>query len=198
MDCHMPEKNGYDTSIAIREYEKTTGRHTPIIAMTANAMVGDREKCLRCGMDDYISKPLIIEELMRLMGQWIDLTGDTLAASSRGGLLSCIDLTQMRSFTDGDMAAERELIHNFISQSDKNIVRLTANRIEGSAVAWVEAAHMLKGGAAGIGAVELSRLCAIAQEMATATAAERNSLLLQIENAYANVKQALQVEGILD
>jgi signal transduction histidine kinase/CheY-like chemotaxis protein len=71
MDCHMPEKNGYDATHDIREAEKQTGVHVPIIAMTANAMVGDREKCLQCGMDEYISKPIVIEELKDVLSQWL-------------------------------------------------------------------------------------------------------------------------------
>jgi CheY-like chemotaxis protein len=67
MDCHMPEKNGYDATIDIRRLEQERGGHVPIIAMTANAMVGDREKCLRCGMDGYISKPVDVDELQETL-----------------------------------------------------------------------------------------------------------------------------------
>ena len=65
MDLHMPEMHGFGATACIREMEKATGKHIPIIAMTARAMKGDREKCLEAGMDGYVSKPIAIEELFR-------------------------------------------------------------------------------------------------------------------------------------
>jgi signal transduction histidine kinase/DNA-binding response OmpR family regulator len=63
MDIQMPEMDGFATTAAVREQERTTGKHLPIIAMTARAMKGDRESCLEAGMDDYISKPIHRKEL---------------------------------------------------------------------------------------------------------------------------------------
>lgn len=70
MDCQMPEMDGFDATLAIREAEKGIGQHVPIIAMTANAMQGDREKCLGVGMDDYISKPINPKQLKQILEQW--------------------------------------------------------------------------------------------------------------------------------
>jgi signal transduction histidine kinase/CheY-like chemotaxis protein len=71
MDCHMPEMNGYEATAAIRACEAHSGAHIPIVAMTANAMQGDREKCLEAGMDDYVTKPVKSEELLAMLQKWI-------------------------------------------------------------------------------------------------------------------------------
>ena len=67
MDVQMPQMNGYEATEAIRRSERGSGRHIPIIAMTAHAMKGDRERCLACGMDSYISKPVRARDLLELL-----------------------------------------------------------------------------------------------------------------------------------
>ena len=71
MDCQMPEMDGFDATRAIREIEKTTGNHIPIIALTANAMAEDREKCLESGMDDYLAKPTKKIVIAGVLERWI-------------------------------------------------------------------------------------------------------------------------------
>jgi CheY-like chemotaxis protein len=69
MDVHMPQLGGYETTRRIRAQERVSGGHVPIIALTAQAMKGDPEKCLEAGMDAYVSKPLKIAELFAVMHQ---------------------------------------------------------------------------------------------------------------------------------
>jgi CheY-like chemotaxis protein len=70
MDCHMPEMDGFDATREIRKNEQD-GRHTPVIAMTASALSGDRERCLAAGMDDYISKPIKMHVVAAVLERWL-------------------------------------------------------------------------------------------------------------------------------
>jgi len=72
MDIQMPIMNGIVTTKKIRNIEKSSNTHTPIIAITANALLGDKEECLAAGMDDYISKPFQIDTLIKKIEQHLD------------------------------------------------------------------------------------------------------------------------------
>jgi CheY-like chemotaxis protein len=86
MDVQMPEMNGFEATAAIRERERATGGYIHIIAMTAYAMKGDRERCLEAGMDSYISKPVASEELSRVIEEFSPTGGHLIEADD--GLLS--------------------------------------------------------------------------------------------------------------
>jgi CheY-like chemotaxis protein len=73
LDVQMPEMGGFEATSIIREQEKESTRHIPIIAMTAHAMKGDREKCIAAGMDDYISKPISSQDLAKVLAELVPL-----------------------------------------------------------------------------------------------------------------------------
>jgi len=71
MDCQMPVMDGYTAMHEIRRYENEINRHTIIVALTADAMTKDREKCLAAGMDDYIGKPFTLEQIAAMLQKWL-------------------------------------------------------------------------------------------------------------------------------
>ncbi len=71
MDCQMPGLDGLEATRQLREREQTRGGHIPVVAMTAQAMKGDRERCITAGMDDYISKPVRMDDLSRVIRLWL-------------------------------------------------------------------------------------------------------------------------------
>ena len=71
-DCHMPVMDGFEMTTAIRDAEKQNGSsHVPIIAITANALEGEAERCLATGMDDYLSKPVELDQLKKTLERWL-------------------------------------------------------------------------------------------------------------------------------
>lgn len=85
MDMQMPEVDGLEATSAIRSFEQSAGRHTPIIALTANAMIGDRDRCLQAGMNDYLSKPLRADDLFAMIERLVAPQAATATTSPAGG-----------------------------------------------------------------------------------------------------------------
>ena len=86
MDCHMPEMNGYHATVEIRNMEMDMDIHVPIVALTADAMVGTREKCIRTGMDDYVSKPIDAAELTKVLQKWFILPDESPVTEDSGDI----------------------------------------------------------------------------------------------------------------
>ncbi|MBU6474371.1 MAG: response regulator [Alphaproteobacteria bacterium] len=199
MDGQMPEKSGYEATQDIRALEKRTGKHVPIVALTANAMAGERELCIRYGMDDYISKPVDLAELKDVMAQWLRFAPAPEAAPAQempAAASAAVDLSGVRELSEGDAAVERELMAAFVSESDKNVAKLEKARAEKDKKAWKEAAHAMKGGAAAAGAEKLRRLCADAQVF-DGLEEDRGILLSEIKKEYAAVLRDLKKEGLV-
>ena len=154
MDVHMPGINGYEATARIRRTEQDTDRHVPIIAMTANAMKGDRELCLASGMDDYISKPLRSAELFQVVekfsrrpnSQESPQAGRNAAPSPLRPQVEApaFDLAEFREST-GDEKLMRKLVAIFAEDAQKYLRKAEKALAAGKAKPLYEAAHSLKG-----------------------------------------------------
>jgi len=148
MDLQMPEMDGLEATAAIREKEKGTGRHIPIIAMTARAMTGDRERCLAAGMDDYVSKPLHAENLFRAIESVIARTGDehpTEPTREDGETTDTFDLEKVLERVGGDLALVKEVAQVFLEDCPTAMSKIKEAIDDGDAEALERAAHSLKG-----------------------------------------------------
>jgi len=200
MDCQMPVMSGYDATEKIRDIEKVTRRKAKIVAMTANAMAGEREKCLRCGMDDYISKPIDIEGLHEILGQWLKFEAADPLAAGAGNLSSSaepsVDLSVLAAFSEGDRETEKQFISLFATQSADIVDVLEKSVPAGDRKSWSEAGHKLKGGAGAIGAKKLMKLCDLAQHF-KGTDDEQRELFVELKSEFNAVLAYLEAEGLL-
>jgi len=156
MDCHMPEMDGYEAAAAIRQREKGAQR-TWIIAMTANAISGDREHCLAAGMDDYVSKPVRISDL----ADALERAHDHIAMQAEESAVDSQAIAQLEALPgDGDENLLANLIQLFINTAPPVIAEMRAAVNAADARAVGLAAHQLKGSCAQFGARRLQELCA--------------------------------------
>ena len=145
MDVQMPEVSGLEATTAIREHERGTGRHTPILALTASAMAGDRAECLAAGMDAYVSKPLRPDELFATIDA---LCGCGPAPALPAGDASrSVDLDTLLAGFGGNGKLVQEVVDVFMEDAPAMIARLHEAAGVGDAMKLASAAHALKGAA---------------------------------------------------
>ena len=151
MDVQMPEMDGMRATAAIRELEERTGEHIPIIAMTAHAMKGDREKCLAGGMDDYVSKPMKAQILYETIERVLANDGVQPAPKKEKANME-MDLSRAMEAVDGDAELLKELLDEFIEEIPNQLAELRAVLAEKDADQVERKAHSLKGAIGNFGA----------------------------------------------
>jgi CheY-like chemotaxis protein/HPt (histidine-containing phosphotransfer) domain-containing protein len=155
MDVQMPEMGGLEATARIREIEKTRGGHITIIAMTAHAMAGDREKCLAAGMDDYLSKPLRTRELLQTL--------ERVLAPARGEAI--FDQAAALDHVDGSPELLAEVAGLFLQQAPVILREIESALSNRDAASLGRAAHRLIGSAQTLAAPRVVRLASALEEM---------------------------------
>lgn len=172
MDCQMPEVDGYEATRTIREWEKSLGKHVPIIAMTAHSMEGDREKCLSAGMDDYISKPIEPDALQRILDTW------------KFKMQPSIEVAEaLRRF---GKTGTKTLLRLFLDDFPARCERMTKALEHKELAEFGDLAHGLMGASATIQANKLKAYCRKLEEAA------KESNLEAATSMFETVKQELQ------
>jgi two-component system, sensor histidine kinase and response regulator len=206
MDCQMPDMDGYEATTAIRALEASRGTHVPIIAMTAYAMLNDRERCLQVGMDDYMRKPVNAAVLRAMVEQWgppaphsvctpmAEPQGSTSAGSFPQGL-------PLRARTDGGdehaFAFFPSPIELFLQDAAHHITRLQLALDAQDATALGDTAQALASRSATVGALTMVELCHALQRLGHAgTVAEARPLVAQLTDECVRMQQALPRAGV--
>ncbi len=199
MDVQMPDLNGLEATAAIRRDEQATGRHVPIIAMTAHAMKGDRERCLEAGMDGYISKPVrahdLFEAIARIAGdggQRMAEGKEAAAPSTAQGVASAIDQADLLDRVGGDRTLLREIVSMFLDASLHSLAELREAATQGDAAALHRRAHTFKGMVGHFGATEAVETALRLEAMGRdGNLAEAPAACAELEAAIARLRPAL-------
>jgi signal transduction histidine kinase/DNA-binding response OmpR family regulator len=216
MDCQMPEMDGFDATRAIRLREGE-GRRTPILAMTANALAGDRERCLDAGMDGYLSKPVRADELAAAISEWLTPKGqaneaavgssaqrvtvhDDSEPASPSGDPSPIDRTQLAELrtvggADGP-AFVSELVKAFTSEGRVELLQIRNAVAAGDADRVHSGAHRLKGSAMNLGCPAVVEAAATLELLGrNGTTVGADVLLERLVREFDRAAVALEIEA---
>ena len=169
MDCQMPTLDGFAATLAWREHEATAGGHLPVIALTANAMEGDRERCAAAGMDDYLAKPYSGAEVLAVLMRWLPVER---RQSEPGPVLPPPALVPDDAPVDPEAIAKiralspensallvRQLIEAYFKSSEREWARFEEAVDKGDSAQIAAAVHALKSGSFNVGANKLAEAC---------------------------------------
>jgi CheY-like chemotaxis protein len=208
MDCQMPVMDGMAATAEIRRHEQQQGRtRLPVVAITANALPGDRETCLAAGMDDYLSKPFTQQGLGETLARWIrlprvparqaDAQVDVQPARARAGAdpLNPRALDNIRALDNGNGKTPsllRRVMQSYLDSTPQQLAALRAALEAKQPDELRRIAHSLKSGSANVGAEALARLCKEMEQLGKAHTTEgAPALLAGMEREFEAVRRAL-------
>ena len=205
MDVQMPQMGGHEATAEIRQREAGSDRHTPIIAMTANAMQGDREKALEAGMDDYVPKPVKPEELEAALERWIpreEESASRATAEVEGYPVTSevaehpIDRAAIDNLLElGGSELLSDLAEAFSGDTGSALPALREAATAGDARAVERLAHALQGSSGSMGARRMGAICAELQDAGASGDLPRvPGLLVRLEEEFGRARVALEVE----
>jgi PAS domain S-box-containing protein len=154
MDVQMPEMDGMTATRKIREL-KSANSNVPIIAITAHALMGDKEKCLEAGMDDYLSKPIRSEVLIQKLDKWLKVQVNTKKAEDKSKLLDkevVFDFAHLEKMSAGDKEFEADLIETYLEDVRTRVLILEAAIVKNENTNVINEAHTIKGASYSVGA----------------------------------------------
>ena len=192
IDVQMPVMDGLEAVAAIRRREKTTGTHRLIVALTAHAMKGDREKCLDVGMDAHVSKPLRRQELLSVLDELaLDRRPDPSGGAERPPAL---DIERLMEHVEGDRDLLAEIVGIYLEGASELVERIREGVRRGDALEVEHAAHRLKGSLVSLAAFPTSEW---AQEVESSGRAERlddaAEAFESLEGALSELEEGLSV-----
>jgi two-component system, sensor histidine kinase and response regulator len=201
MDCQMPEMDGFQATAAIRAREAGSSHRTPVIALTANAIEGDREACLRAGMDDYLPKPISRDVMRVVLRRWYEgVANEPTAAASpltrdtTDEVLCETTLATLRELEDKEnQDFVRTLLTRFLNDSTVLLEKLRSGNTERDLPSLRTASHSLKSTSAIVGAVALSKACMALEAAARVKgAAEVAPLVDEVMRKYRAIRPAVE------
>jgi HPt (histidine-containing phosphotransfer) domain-containing protein len=198
MDYQMPEMDGIEATRRIRMLDREKGVHTKIVALTARAMEGDREKCLERGMDDYLSKPFTMESMREMLHRWLPAKSpedQILPRVPRKG--SAVDAVTLESIDSLSTDTSPNLLYRvaglFLTETPNLLQTLHDMVVKGDGMGIQKTAHSLKSSCAMVGAHHLSELCRELEERVEDRNFDGAAIhYRRIEMEYAAVEKALR------